>query len=604
MKTRYISAIVATVLLFSSCEKFLDRPPLTSLDDKENAWISEELVRLYANKFYTEFFVGYESGFSGGGSPLLGYTNNDDMVILGNQINFTRSVPNSSIWDYGTIVSLNLMLDRIEEKMTDILKPEEKAHWVGVGRFFRGFRYAQMVQSFGDIPYYDHVVSDLDLDALYKPRDSRNVVMNAVYEDWKFAMQNIRLSDGEQNLNRYIAAGFISRLALQEASWQRYYYNDQEQAVKFYELAIEASNLVMLSGKYFIEKDYKTLFTSKDLKGNKEIILHRIYDGAIGVTHSVASAGNLSESTNNGPSSDLIKSYLCTDGSTWENSTVVDAEKFDLTNLIKTRDPRLEATFYSKPNTLNRSSLFYITKYFPREIEKMVKIDGIAIPAEYTGNKNETDAPVLRYAEVILNWIEAKAEMATLGGAALTQDDIDKSINKLRARPVHPEADARGVKQVASLSLSAIPNDPNRDVDVSPILWEIRREKRLEFVFETFRLSDLRRWSKLEYVDNAVNTDLLSGGWVNFTAELPSELAPKNIGVLAVVTETGQEIVYNGSNGALMNGFYKNTINKPRLPFLNQANINPYLTPIGLNQLNEYTTQGYVLKQTEGWPQN
>ncbi|WP_270088705.1 RagB/SusD family nutrient uptake outer membrane protein [Sphingobacterium sp. SYP-B4668] len=604
MKTKYISAVVALVLLFSSCEKFLDRPPLTTLDDNVNAWISEDMVRLYANKYYTEFFVGYESGFSGGGSPLIGFTNSDDMVILGNQMNFTRSVPNSSIWSYTTIVSLNIMLDRIEEKMTSILTPEAKAHWTGVGKFFRGFRYATLVQSFGDIPYYDHVVSDLDLDALYKPRDSRNAVMDAVYEDWKFALQNIRLNDGDQNLNRYIAAGFVSRLALYEASWQKYYYKNQDRAKKFYELAEEAGSLVISSGKYDIVTDYKTLFTSKDLKGNKEMILYRTYDATVGVTHSVASAGNLQESTNNGPTSDLMKAYLCTDGYSWENSSEMNANKFDLSNLIKTRDPRFEATFYSKPNPLNKGAMVYITKYLPRDVEKMVKVEGKTLPAEFTGNKNETDAPVLRYAEVLLNWIEAKAELETFGGAALTSDDIDKSINKIRKRPLAQEAIDRGVKQLATLSIDNIPNDPSRDATVSPLLWEIRRERRLEFAFETFRLSDLRRWSKLEYMDNDLNKDLLSGGWVNFSAELPSELVAKNVGVLSVVNVLGQETIYNGTNGAQMNGFYKNTINKPRLPFLNQANVNPYLTPVGLVQIDQYSTRGYLLKQTEGWPQN
>ena len=54
----------------------------------------------------------------------------------------------------------------------------------------------------------------------------------------------------------------------------------------------------------------------------------------------------------------------------------------------------------------------------------------------YGSNTNTNDAPVMRYAEVLLNWIEAKAELATLGGQAVTQNDIDKSINKIRSRPL------------------------------------------------------------------------------------------------------------------------------------------------------------------------
>src|SRR5690606_5642906 len=148
-----------------------------------------------------------------------------------------------------------------------------------------------------------------------------------------------------------------------------------------------------------------------------------------------------------------------------------------------------------------------------------------------------------------------------------------KSINKIRSRPLAPEAVARGVEKTADLVLAEIANDPNRDPDVSPLLWEIRRERRMEFAFETSRLIDLKRWSKLEYMDTDLNEDLLSGGWVNFPAQLPTELAAKNVGVLSVVDLQGNQTVYNGSNGAAMVGFYRNTVNRGRQPFLSQANI-------------------------------
>ncbi|MBD1427440.1 RagB/SusD family nutrient uptake outer membrane protein [Sphingobacterium arenae] len=604
MKTNYIAVYAVLILLFSGCDKFLDRPPLTALDDNTNGWTSEEKLRMYADKYYTDFFNGYGIAFNYGTAPMASSTNTDDVVSLGNQANFARSVPNSGIWSYTNIRSLNIMLDRIETRMNGILSEEAKAHWTAVGKFFRAFRYCELVQSYGDVPYYDFELFDTDLEELYKPRTARNEVMNHVYDDWLYVLENIRTNDGDdQKLNRYIAAGFISKLALTEASWQKYYYNNPGQAKKFYELAIEAAQIDMSSGKYDIVTDYKSLFTSKDLKGNKDMVLYRGYDAALGVTHAIASQCNLSESTNNGPTTDLLKTYLCTDGKTWGNSAVANASEFDLTSMIQSRDPRFEATFFSKPNLLNRSALFYVTKYFSREAEESV-VTGNGLPTEFSSNRNETDAPILRYSEVLLNWIEAKAELASMGGAAVTQDDINKSINKIRQRPVAAEAKSRGVENLPDLLLNALPTDPDRDPSVSPLLWEIRRERRLEFVFETNRLADLRRWSKLEYMDNEQNTDLLSGGWVDFPVELPNELDAKNIGVFAVVDKDGTETVYNGTNDAEMKGFYKHQNNNPRLPFLNQANINPYLTPVGLVQMDEYELKGYVLTQTEGWPQN
>ena len=214
------------------------------------------------------------------------------------------------------------------------------------------------------------------------------------------------------------------------------------------------------------------------------------------------------------------------------------------------------------------------------------------------------DYPVMRYAEVLLNWIEAKAELATLGGEAVSQTDIDKSINKIRQRPLAPEAVDRGVKKVADMVLGVYPNDPNRDQTVSPLLWEIRREKRLEFTFEYSRINDLRRWSKLAYMDTDLNEDLLSGSWVNFPDQLPGELVSGKINELGVVDLNGQYIVYDGTNGDDLKGFYRNTSNKGRLPFLDQPGMNPYLSPVGKVQMDEYEMRGYKLQQTEGWPQN
>src|SRR5690606_20621815 len=135
------------------------------------------------------------------------------------------------------------------------------------------------------------------------------------------------------------------------------------------------------------------------------------------------SYSNLQESIIFGASTDLIKSYICADGKPWEVSAVEDADVFSLDNLIKTRDSRFEATFYSKPDALNKGSLYYITKFFPRAVETLIKVKPaseltdteISLIDTYKSYRNDTDAPVLRYAEVLLNWIEAKAELATLG---------------------------------------------------------------------------------------------------------------------------------------------------------------------------------------------
>jgi hypothetical protein len=486
--------------------------------------------------------------------------------------------------------------------MSTVLEPEAYNHWIGVGRFFRAFRYWELVYAYGDVPDYDELVGDVDYDGLYKKRTPRNEVMDAVYDDMKFALENVRLSDGAQAVNRYMVAGIVSRIAMAEGSWQKYYYENNEQARKFYELAVEAAEIVKNSGRYDIVTDYRSQFTSENLLGNKDVVIFREYNADVNVKHSILSIHNLSDNVTYGPTSDLLKSYICNDGKVWQNSDVADADDFTAAEMVKTRDSRYEATFHSTPTPKNRASFLYIVKFLPRDVE--ARVAGGGTPGtEFSGANNTTDAPVLRYAEVLLNWIESKAELATLGAAAVSQEDIDASINKIRKRPLAAEAVAKGVAQTAALSLAALPVDPERDVTVSPLLWEIRRERRMELTFEYSRFADLKRWSKLQYMDTEQNPDLLAGAWVNFPTEAPEEIKT----TVSVMKLDGQIEVYNPADpdsGAKMVGFYRYVENRDRLPFYNQSNINPYLSPVGTNQINEYADKGYVLDQTEGWPQN
>ena len=104
-------------------------------------------------------------------------------------------------------------------------------------------------------------------------------------------------------------------------------------------------------------------------------------------------------------------------------------------------------------------------------------------------------------------------------------------------------------------------------------------------------------------MDTGENTDLLSGTWVNFQAEMDEQLTPSNAGKISVVKLNGKIIEYDGTNDADMKGFYRDTQNNGRLPFLDLPGVNPYLSPIGRNQINNYESKGYTLEQTEGWSQ-
>jgi len=130
----------------------------------------------------------------------------------------------------------------------------------------------------------------------------------------------------------------VSRWALFEASWQKYYYKNNERAKKFFDQAVAAAEMVMNSGKYGIVEDFRKLFGSTDLTNSKDCILYRKYDAAQNVTHSIASTCNMNDPTDVGPNLDLIKAFICTDGKDWQTSSLENADDFTLSNLIKTRD--------------------------------------------------------------------------------------------------------------------------------------------------------------------------------------------------------------------------------------------------------------------------
>lgn len=607
---KYILILFAVVtLVFSSCNDYLDRPSLTTMND-DIYWTSENNLRLFANGFYANYFVGYNTAFGLDYTPLRGYTFADDFASAGKQGGFETQAPASRVspseagawlasyngptWNFSWVRKSNLYLERINAmKEKSIITESVHQHWSSVARFFRGYEYSRLVSVFGDVPYYDKVVGDSELDLLYKDRDSRTLVMDKVYDDFVYVLDNMRLADGSaQYLNRYIAAGFISRFMLFEGTWQKYHLNNPEKAKKYLELAATAADLVMKSGKYSFTSDFRSLFGSQDLAANKEVILYRHYDAALTVTHSIASYSNLYESQSIAPNLKLAKAFVCNDGMPYKLSTVANADKLDIKNMVATRDPRFEATFWDAPKK-ESGTLLYACKFIDREGVK--QYPGPYQPI-YGSSTNTNDAPVLRLAEVVLNWIEAKAELATMGGAAVSQADLNVSVNAIRNRPLDATAIAKGIRKTSPLTLASLPDDPDRDADVPALIWEIRRERRMEFIFEHTRLLDIKRWKKIDYMKNT-DPDNMLGPWVDFQVEYPEWLVTAKVNKLKVKKADGTIVTYTGTNKADMVGYYIPENISNRDAFTDRV----YLAPVGNTQISEYLDKGYTLTQTPGW---
>ena len=610
MKNIKLIYSLAAVILLASCNKnILDRPPLTSYVDGQ-FWRNEDDIRMYTNSYYSYYFSGYNTSFTADYTPVRGYTFSDDLTGKNVQSSFESSVPTSRgstsesaawmqtyagpTWDFAWVRKSNILLDRLENTAKPNISEDAYKHWTAVARFFRGFEYSRLVSVFGDVPYFDKVVADDDLATLFKDRDDRGVVMDNVYDDFKYVLANIRENDGAQFLNKYIAAAFISRFMLFEGTYQHYHGLDAARAKKYLDFAVEAAEIVMNSNKYNFGRDFKSLFSSESLAGHPEVLLYRVYDAALTVTHCIGSYQNGTEVVGVDANLVLIKSFIANDGKVWQDSDVPDAESFKITDLVKTRDPRFEASFIDKANT-SSATLLYGFKFASRDAITYI---GKSYPAAWGSNTNTSDAPVMRLAEVVLNWIEAKAVLAEyLGGSPVTQEDIDKSVNAIRLRPLDAAAADKGVQQTAPLILGALPNDPGRDADVPSLIWEIRRERRMEFVFEHTRLLDLKRWKKLNNMDFSTNPDYFLGPWINVQTEAPAYLTATYVGRTKVKLLDGTVVTYDGANAASLVGFWMVDNAQNRNPFTDQA----YLAPVGQSQIIQYEEKGYTLTQTTGW---
>ena len=363
----------------------------------------------------------------------------------------------------------------------------------------------------------------------------------------------------------------------------------------------------------------RDLWGSQDLK-SKEALMVRQFLDTEAVRHCVASYSNSTESQT-GLNLAFLESVICQDGKPYTTSALtanMGERALSLPEMAKTRDPRFEASISDIPVS-SSSTLVYQNKFIDRAAWQMDNAERSA-QAIYQSVTNTNDAPVIRYAEVLLNWIEAKAVLAAdLGGAAVTQDDLDKSINVLRDRPLDAVAESKGLKNTAHMVLADINAgfDPKRDADVDALVWEVRRERRLEMVFEHSRILDLRRWHKLDYMDNNKHPETLCGPWVDMNTDLrkgpgkPGYVDPKNpaqngevsISDLLkknstrVMKADGTIVTFDGTNAAEMVGFYMPTNAQPRNDFYEKN----YLNPIGKQDISNYAQKGYTLTQTKGW---
>ncbi len=487
MNTKFIkTALIVIILAVTSCsDDFLNRFPTDSLNS-ENFWHNENELKQYANDFY-RVFVGHATGTSG--SPIItGDNQSDNMVPLDfNLIAAGKNiVPTSGGgWDWQVVRSCNYFLTRYNQ--TPVGK-EIKEKYAGEVRFFKVLNYFEKVKDFGDVPWLS---KDLELNSpeLYTPRDSRIMVMDSLLATINAAILGLpdKASAEEGRINKDIALLVKARMCLFEGTYRK--YRNIAGSEKFLQEAASASQRLITEGHYQIHNtgkptvDYASLFNSIDLNGNKEMIMFKAYiTGLLGT----ATSWNLqSNNFNTSASKSLIESYLCVDGKPISQSDLYLGDK-TIQSEMTNRDPRLNQTITfpgtgiqtsSKIPAISGSGIsgvgivptgYQIQKFWVEDQQEYVRIQNGIL-----------DAPIFRYAEVLLINAEANAE---LGSA--TQETIDKTINLLRKRAGMP-----------NMVIANLVKDQKSDFPSLPVLLdEIRRERRVELAIEALRYDDLVRW--------------------------------------------------------------------------------------------------------------
>ena len=577
--------LLATAVSFSSCDDFLTRDPQDTVTDVPSFWNNEENLRTSFLDYYTYFFPGYRSSWSR--ADNFAETNVADWTDDNAQEEatlFTKVAPTTDAdnWNFEKIRNMNLLLSRIQSSS---LGEEAKNHWSGVARLFRAMEYAKLVQKFGDVPYYDAVVGSTDNEQLYRARDPRTTVMDKVNEDLAFACANIRVNDGTKGLtvNRAVAQGFASRIMLFEGTWQKYHANNTAKAAEYLKAAKDYAAALMQTNAYSIAPSYKSLTTSEDLAGNPEIIMYRSYVENV-IMHSLMSFQN-TEMEKSSPSRSFVDAFLTKNGLPIHQAGNTDYKGKEYAKEIQNRDPRLADNIDEESGLrLNGVAAVYAASgyYANRYVNK----DLINKPGGMSST-NTTDAPVMKLNEVMLNYIEAAAELADLGQYTLTQNDFDKTINAIRDRQSTkmPHVTLAG----NALKVNGVEiNDPDRDATVTPILWEIRRERRVELAYEGLRFNDLRRWGKLEYADMVKNKKLNMGAWIN-KADYP-----ENAEALAKITLCDE-------NGNIVTGNEGYIMPITEVAKMRQMADKDYLYPIPVDQITMYETHGFKLTQNPGW---
>ena len=497
---RIIYAALAC-LTFASCEDFLDKQPIEQIGTDEY-FKDEASLEKYTNGFLNSYTPS-------SGDVTRGDGNCDIIEVKQTSSYLYQPVWNSSLqggWSNSTwnfVYYINTFLERMHEAQG--VSEAAFAHYEGTARFWRAWNYFELVKTFGGVPWYDHVVRSDSEEDLYKPRDSREYVMERVLEDLNYACERCYSFSAwlnNQKINRYIALGIKSRICLFEGTYRKYHRVDPSTGKawdpeynkdnKWLREAADACEELMEAGVYSlvnspadVATQYRSLFTSPSVL-KQEVMWAREYNDEKNVRHDVTwyfTSGSMGQGWS--LDADFVYTYLNRDGSRFTDRA--DYKSTTYAEQFENRDYRLQQTVISPEY---RKLVGGTSKLFAPDLS--VSYTGYQV-IKFNIDDDSYEAsgicwnclPILRYAEVLLNYAEAKAELGEFDDAVW-----DKTIKPLRERA--------GVKSIYPTAADPYMVEYFQNQVTDPFILEVRRERGIELTMENSRFQDIIRWHQGE----------------------------------------------------------------------------------------------------------
>ena len=496
---RFCLWFALTAVVLAGCKK-LDQVPADSATGAV-VFGNEKGLELYANSFYDVLPTANEAHRGDEISDYGARSQAPDFLVAGAYNSRTSQGDNG--WNWTKLRNINYFL---ENNTDPKVSASVRLQYNGLARFFRAFFYFQKVKRYGDVPWINHTFK-VDDPALYNGRDARALVMDSVLADLDFAIANItRTTDNSKTLiTNAVALAFKSRVCLYEGTYRKYHTESNLHATadKWLTEAATAADKVITTSGYALntasgeDLSYRQLFISTAPVGT-EVMLAAAADANLAVYNDAnwywtsATYGSRISFTRT-----FVNTYLNIDGTPFTSKTGYKTMPF--AEEVKSRDKRLQQTIrmadYKRinggtPEAAPPVFSYTYTGYQPiKWTLDDVKYDGGAL--------NINSICLVRYAEVLLNYAEAKAELGMF-----TDADWAKTIGALRKRAgITGGLTAKPVVADAYLQQNYFPEIGD------PSLLEIRRERGIELSLEGFRFDDIVRWK---------HGDLLTKVWNGF----------------------------------------------------------------------------------------